>query len=272
MVDTVECAIAVRMEEDNGRRRQRPPRRRPDVRPGPRTREAERTAQLEEHRRRARDRQRLSRATRNFANLYGEGRPLPPTVSAEGNGGNADQSLYRSTINRHADRISEGVIRQLLRVENVHLRAAVMHKVFTTTHVRPLLPDYYPAPGDAQVERRILENIRAELQRTKIPHNSGKLARKRAILEAVVSEIEADFTRFHLILGTKKKNVVGAVDRIRDATVNSEARFVVPRRRKRQGGIPEDVKAAVSAWWTDETRVSPKQEGHQTKACRAQFV
>ena len=133
------------------------------------------------------------------------------------------------------------------------------------THVCPLLPDYYPAPKDARVERQILENVHVELQWTKILYNSSKLVWKCAILEAAILEIEADFTRFYWILGIKKKNVVEAVDCIRDTIINLEVRFVVPGRRKQQGSIPEDVKAAMNAWWTDETCISPNMKDIRQK-------
>ena len=91
----------------------------------------------------------------------------------------------------------------------------------------------------------------------KIPQTSEKLARKCAILEAVVSEIDADFIRFHRVLDTKKTNVEGAVERLRSASNTDAARFGVPSRRKRQGGISEAVRFVVTTWWTQETRVSP---------------
>ena len=140
-----------------------------------------------------------------------------------------------------------------------------MHKIFTSALVRPLLPAYYAAPADVRVERQILENLRSELQRIKNPNSSGKLARKRSLLEVVVSDIEVDLSRIHLILGTKKCNVVGAVERLQTASEDSDGRFCVPARRKRQGGISDDVKEAVRAWWTNETRVSPNRKDIRRK-------
>lgn len=99
----------------------------------------------------------------------------------------------------------------------------------------------------------------------KIPQTSGKLARKRAILEAVVSEIDADFSRFHRILGTNKTNVVEAVERLRSASTTTVERFSVPCRRKRKGGLSDDVKSAVTIWWTAETRVSPNRKDIRRK-------
>lgn len=145
-------------------------------------------------------------------------------------------------------------------MKNAHLHAAVLHKVFTTTHVQPFLPAYYPALGDAATEQQILNNIRAELQRTKNPHTSRKLARKRSILKVAVSEVEADFDRFHQILGTSKKNVVGAVERLQVVPGNSDGRLVVLARKKRYGGIPDDVKIAIVACWTKETHISPNRK------------
>ena len=96
----------------------------------------------------------------------------------------------------------------------------------------------------------------------KIPHSNGKLARKRSILEAAVLEVEAeaDFTRFHQILDMKKINVVEAVDRLQTTTLDSDDRFAVPGRKKREGGIPHEVKLSVTTWWTEETRVSPNRK------------
>ena len=259
-----ELTLEVFMEEERPRKHW-PPRPRLDVRPGPRTREAAHAAQLEEQRRDARERQRLCRARRAAVNLLAAQRPFVGTDSIEDTNGIAEDAVFRSTVNRHANRISGGFIRQLMRVGNAHLRAAVMHRIFTTAQVQPLLPAYYAAPGDVRTERQILENIRAELQRTKNPHTSGKLARKRSILEAAVSGIQTDFSRFHLVLRTKKTNVVGAVERLEAASLDSDARFNIPARRKRQGGIPDDVKDAVKAWWTHKTRVSPNRKDIRRK-------
>jgi len=131
-------------------------------------------------------------------------------------------------VNRHANFISSGLIEYLLQLPNADLRAAVLHKVFQNTHVRLLLLAFYPFPGDARVERQILDNLRVELQKTKIPHNSDKLTRKCSILEAVVFEIVTDFSQFHRILGTKKNNFEGAVERLRSAFDNSAGRFILP--------------------------------------------
>ena len=54
----------------------------------------------------------------------------------------------------------------------------------------------------------------------------------------------------------KKTNVKGAAERLRSASSTDTARFGVPSKRKRQGGIFEAVKFVVTTWWTQETRVS----------------
>ena len=92
----------------------------------------------------------------------------------------------------------------------------------------------------------------------KIPHLSSMLARKRAILEAVVSELDSDMTKFHSILGTRKENLVVAIERLRSATEETSSRYTVPARKKREDGISEEVMAFVLQWWTEETRVSPR--------------
>jgi len=179
---------------------------------------------------------------------------------ADDSDGNDELPVYRTTVKRHADRISRGLIDELIRLNSVDLRAAVLRRVFRNVHVRPLLPAYFPSMEDARSERRMLSNIRAELQRMKVPHTSGKLARKRSILEAVVSEINGDFRRFHRILGMKKGNVDEAVQRLRSASTTAGARFVVPHRKKREGGITDAVKVVVTTWWTEESRVSPNRK------------
>ena len=240
-------------------------RRRVEGPPGPRTRAEEAHARVEEQRRRDRLRQQSSRARRNSLTPSNNGGASSETDLGQGSGGSPDCGIFRSTVNRHADRISRDLIAQLLRLDNADLRAAVLHRVFSNVHVRPVLPDYYPSPRDARAERQILLNISAELQRLKIPQTSGKLARKRAILEAVVSEIDADFSTFHRILGTKRTNVEGAADRLRTSCTVADARFAVPCRRKREGGIPDAVKSVVTIWWTEETRVSPNRKDIRRK-------
>lgn len=249
--------------EGTGVRRRRE-RRIVEVPAGPRTRAAEAQANLEEHRRQLAERQRLCRARRNAETLQRNAAASEATQSAEGDGSHRPNAS-RSTIKRHADRITDSLMQQLLCLDNADLRAAVLQKVFKNVHVRPLLPAYYPSAEDARCERQILKNIRAELQRTKIPHNSSKLVRKRAILEAVVSEIDADFSRFHRILGTNKSNVEGAIDRLRIGSTTVGARFDVPSRRKREGGIPDAVKLVVTTWWTEESRVSPNRKDIRRK-------
>lgn len=91
------------------------------------------------------------------------------------------------------------------------------------------------------------------------------MARKRSILEAAVPEVEADFSRFHQILGTSKKNVVGAVERLQAVPGNLDGRLIVPARRKCEGGISDNVKIAVDAWWTEETHVSPNRKDIKRK-------
>jgi len=127
-------------------------------------------------------------------------------------------------------------------VVNAYLYGAVLHKIFFSMHVWLLLLAYYLALGDARVEQKILENIWAKLQRTKILHSKGKSARKQWILEVTILKVEADFSRFYWILDTKKNNVVEAMDWLQTTTLDSEVRFIVPTKNKRQGGIPDEVK------------------------------
>ena len=237
-----------------------------EVRPGPRTRAAAVEADVHERRNRDTLRQQDYRVRRQNSLTSGtEYGASSGNQSAEGSVGSPHRATFRSTVNRHADRISRTLIEDLLRLDNADLRAAVLQKVFSHVHVRPLLPDYYPTPADAVAERNILNSIRAELQRTKIPQTSGKLARKRAILEAAVSEIDADFSKFHRIMGLKKTNFHGALERLRSASTVEGARFGVPTRRKRQGGISDAVRFAVTTWWTEETRVSPNRKDIRRK-------
>ena len=79
----------------------------------------------------------------------------------------------------------------------------------------------------------------------KIPHSSGMLARKRAILEAVVSQLDSDISKFYSILGTRKANLVAAVERLRSAATDSSSRFAIPSRKRREGGIYDEVKTLV---------------------------
>jgi hypothetical protein len=58
------------------------------------------------------------------------------------------------------------------------------------------------------------------------------LARKRVILEAVVSHLDSDVNKFHSILGTRKENLVAVVEQQRSASTGTSGRYAVPVRKK----------------------------------------
>ena len=74
------------------------------------------------------------------------------------------------------------------------------------------------------------------------------LACKRAIPEAMVSELDFDITKFHNILRIKKENLVAVVECLRSVASENSTRFVVPSRKKRKGGIYNEVMALVLEW------------------------
>lgn len=116
-----------------------------EVPPGPRTRATESHARLEEERCAVALRQRQSRARRNSLNSSTEDGGPMDNQSTERSPDRTERNVYRSTVIRHAARITEGLTTELLRLENADLRAAVLQRVFTSVHVRPLLPEYYPS-------------------------------------------------------------------------------------------------------------------------------
>lgn len=223
------------------------------TRPGPRTRQRLDADVVLNQRQEWRDRQRRSRWQRTIVD----------GGSASNGEANATPDLrwgcrrHRSSVWRSASRITRSLSRLLQRIPDSNFRAAVLEKVFSNHNIRPLLPSYYPTPEEARAQRQILLNIKAELAAMKLPNTSGMLARKRAILEAVVSELDSDMSMFHSILGTRKENLLAAVERLRSATTESSSRFAVPARRRREGGICNEIKQLVLQWWTEETRVSP---------------
>jgi hypothetical protein len=241
------------------------------LRPGPKTRSAAVAATREAQRLRWRERQRRCRSRRvRRANGEGDaGGVQPPLAEGIDEGLCWGRSRHRSTVWRSAQKIADCLIRKLLRLRHPNIRVAVLEKVFMNPRVRPLLPEYYPSPGEAKAQRDILQNIRADLAALKIPHTSGILARKRVILEAVVSQLDSDISKFHSILGTRKENLVAAVERLRNASTGTSGRtsgrYAVPVRKKRDGGIPEEVRTAVVQWWTEETRVSPRERDLRRK-------
>lgn len=165
-----------------------------------------------------------------------------------------------ATLRRRAAEFSRDLIWHLKRLREDDIRAAVLDIVFKNDTVRMLMPDYYPSPKDARAQRDILQNIRLDLQAMKVPHCNGMLARKRSILEAIVSDMDIDSTRFPRILGTRRQNLVSAMQRVEDAGTETSSRFKVPARKKRDGGIPEDVREVVICFWTEETRVCPNRK------------
>jgi len=122
-------------------------------------------------------------------------------------------------VKRHANRNSGGLIQELFHLDNVDLCVAILRKVFKNVHVWSLLPNYFSNLEDARSKRQLLLNLCAKLQRMKILHTSSKLARKCLILEAIVFEIDADFSRFHRILDMKKSNMDDAIARLRSASM-----------------------------------------------------
>ena len=164
----------------------------------------------------------------------------------------------RSFVRRSSQRIADSLIRSLEEIQNPTVRATVLEKVFTNQRVRPLLPEYYPSPEEARAQRDILKNICSDLQALKVPHSSGMLARKRVILEAVVSELDSDISTFHSISGTRKENLVATVERLYSATTVTCSRYRTPTRKKKEGGVSKEVRADVLQWWTEETRMTPR--------------
>lgn len=223
---------------------------------GPETRAQARATSLDDRRRRWAHRQRRCRAIRTRV----EGEGAEDEEAQEYTHGDPLRwgcTRHRSSVWRSAQGIATTLIRSLSPIENPAFRAAVLDKVFSNPRVRQLLPDYYPTPEEARTQREILRNIRYDLLALKVPYSSGMLARKRSILEAVVGEADSNFTKFHAILGTRKQNLVSASNRLRSSAEASEPRYHVPSRKKREGGVSEEVRLFVIEWWTEETRVSP---------------
>jgi hypothetical protein len=203
-------------------------------RPGPRTRHAAAAAATEAQRLRWRERQRRCRSRRaRQGDPEGDAGGVQPLLR-EGfdKGLRWGRSRHRSTIWWSAQKIVECLIRRLLRLRHPDIRAAVLEKVFMNPRVRPLFPEYYPSPGEARAQRDILQNIRTDLAALKIPHTSRMLARKRVILEAVVSHLDSDVNKFHSILGTRKENLVAVVEQQRSASTGTSGRYAVPVRKK----------------------------------------
>jgi hypothetical protein len=203
-------------------------------RPGPRTRHAAAAAATEAQRLRWRERQRRCRSRRaRQGDPEGDAGGVQPLLR-EGfdKGLRWGRSRHRSTIWWSAQKIVECLIRRLLRLRHPDIRAAVLEKVFMNPRVRPLFPEYYPSPEEARAQRDILQNIRTDLAALKIPHTSRMLARKRVILEAVVSHLDSDVNKFHSILGTRKENLVAVVEQQRSASTGTSGRYAVPVRKK----------------------------------------
>ena len=160
-------------------------------------------------------------------------------------------------LHKRAAEFYRDLIWHLERLGDDEIRAAVLDMVFKNQAVMMFMPNYYPSPEDTRAQRDILQNIRLDLQALKVLHCSSMLARKRSILEAIVSHVETDSWRFPSILGTWRQNLVLAVQRVHDAGTETSSRFTVPSRKKREGGITEEVYELVMLWWTEETRVCP---------------
>ena len=138
---------------ENADRSEHCERRRREVPPGPRTRAAESHARLEEKRRTVVLRQRRSCVRRNSLNSSTEDGTLADNQSLEKSPFRIERSVYHTTVNRHAAYITEGFITQLLCLFNAGLRVAILERVFSSVHIRSLLPEYYPSRHDVQAER-----------------------------------------------------------------------------------------------------------------------
>ena len=233
-------------------------------RPRRRTQAVTGAAAIENQRRLWRERQRRWRATHSAQNEVAgrgteDGLPLANGILRW------STRRHCSFVRRSSQRIVDSLIRLLEEIKNPIVRAAVLDKVFTNQRVRPLLPDYYPSPEEARAQQNILKNIRADLQALKVPHSSRMFARKYAILEAVVSELDSDISTFHNILGTRKENLVAAVEHLRSATTVTCSQYRTPTWKKREGGVSKEVKVVVLQWWMEEMRVTPRRRDVRRK-------
>ena len=188
-------------------------------------------------------------------------RPNCGNVHQDGGGGVGLQwgmRRHRTSVWRSANHIRVALSQLLHRIGDPQFKVAILEKVFTSPNIRTFLSHYYPIPEQARAQHQILQDIHSDLVAMKIPHSSGMLAPKRAILEAMVSELDSDMTKFHSILRTRKENLVAVVEWLRSATAETSSRYTVPARKKREGGISEEVRAFDLQWWTKETRISPR--------------
>jgi hypothetical protein len=90
-------------------------------------------------------------------------------------------------LTRRSLRLAEYIVEELRTCPDPRSRRDVMEKLMRHDIMRPLLPVYYPRPQEAKVIHSFLENYKHELQLVKVANSNKLLARKSALLDAVVS-------------------------------------------------------------------------------------
>ena len=95
--------------------------------------------------------------------------------------------MFVREINRVSLRIAQFIIGELWGCPGPSSRKDVVESLMKHNSFWLLLPAYYPRPQEAKVIHAFMENFKNELQLVKMAKSNDLLARKSALLDAVVS-------------------------------------------------------------------------------------
>jgi hypothetical protein len=108
---------------------------------------------------------------------------------------------------------------------------------------------YYPRPQEEKIMHGFIENYKNELQLVKMENSNEQLAKKSALLNAMVSLGVDGMTTLSRVLDTFTGSINIAMNR-RVYGLNPEE--VVPRLRinhQKREGLSDYVKLQIELWW-----------------------
>jgi hypothetical protein len=135
---------------------------------------------------------------------------------------------------------------------------AVMEQFLNQGMIWPLLPSYYHKPEEAKVITNFIQSFTGELYLVKNPHSNNKLARKGALLDAMVGRGIQNIRALARILNTRPNNISCALERRDSLSTALSSRFDPLLRNKREDGILRYCYDEAVAWWSYTQELAQK--------------
>ena len=183
----------------------------------------------------------------------------------------AEQAVAPSLTVRENSRISlkicQAIVQELKECPNLARRRDVMERVLRHCTISPFLPNCYHRPQDARARDAFIDSFKHELGLVKIANSHDLLARKSALLDAVVSSgCNVRVNVLSRVLDTtKQSNSIAMRRRVPDV----DSQGLLPKlrlSRQKRAGLSDYVKQYVLQWWKVQTKVLPNKKdivGHR---------